>query len=124
MRDYGRREETAKVKAGLTKYGYRNVRVDHGKGTAWGWLHVHVTISRPENCQCHYNQPDQWGRRESCHKCKIQWQDEYSKLGVITREITGRHGDYGGNINYDITQENRIQAVPKDNPALQTILAN
>ena len=125
MKDYGRREETAKVKAYLTKMGYREVKVDHGKGTAWGWLHVRVTISRPANCYCSTQPRDKWGGFDNCHHCVTQWQDEYSKLGVITREVTGRHGEYGGNINYSINQEDLPAIVPKNiNPVLQSILAD
>ncbi len=35
-----RREETKAVKGALVRAGYTGVRVTHGNGTAWGWLHV------------------------------------------------------------------------------------
>lgn len=104
MNDYGRRSETKLVKDALVKQGYRDVKVTHGKGTAWGWLHVGVTISMPTNCFCATNK-DKWGYPEQCHYCRNQWQDEYSKLGANVRQITGRHGEYGGNVNYSIHQE-------------------
>ncbi len=123
MKDYGRRSETKLVKDYLIKQGYREIKVDHGRGTAWGWLHVAVTISRPDNCYCATNK-DQWGRPENCHYCRTQWQDEYSKLNREVQALTGRHGEYGGNINYNIHQEDKPISAPKVNSVLQTILAD
>jgi hypothetical protein len=36
-----RKEETKIVKAALAAAGI-NARIDHGKGTVWGWLHVNI----------------------------------------------------------------------------------
>jgi len=67
----GRREETQKVKAALAAAGII-AKVSHGKGTAWGWLKVNVGTG---NGYLH------------------------EKVLEITQEVTGRHGEYSGNIN-------------------------
>ena len=68
--------ETKTVKRALTKSGYTGVRVGHGTGTAWGWLHI--------KCD---EKPNQ------------DWQSKYSDVERIAQQITGRRGDYGGRIN-------------------------
>lgn len=35
-------------KALANKYGYRNVRVVNGTGTAWGWVEAKVTMPKPQ----------------------------------------------------------------------------
>lgn len=67
--------ETKAVKAALIKAGYTRVKVGHGTGTAWGWLHV--------RCK---NKPDQ------------DWQDKRIEVERIAQQVTGRQGDYGGRI--------------------------
>ncbi len=69
-----RREETRAVKAALKKAGI-TASVGHGKGTAWGWLHI-----RPNNYQGHI-----FGVSRQIIK--------------IAQEVTGRHGEYDGCIN-------------------------
>jgi len=72
------REETKAVKEALLKAGYTNVKVHHGTGTAWGWLVIH------------------------CDN-KLGQSYEAKRLEVlrITKAVTGRHGDYDGEINVD-----------------------
>lgn len=69
-----RTQETKLVKDALTKAGYTNVKVTHGTGTSWGWLHI--------KCD---SKPGQ--------------QNKYDDVERITQQVTGRHGDYGGCIN-------------------------
>ena len=68
--------ETKAVKAALIKAGYIAVKVGHGTGTAWGWLHI--------KCD---EKPSQ------------DWQGKYSDVEAIAQQVTGRSGDYGGRIN-------------------------
>ena len=68
--------ETKAVKVALIKSGYTGVRVGHGTGTAWGWLHI--------KCDEKQNQ---------------DWQDKNRDVENIAQQVTGRHGDYGGRIN-------------------------
>ena len=35
-------QETKAVKAALTAKGFEGVKVGHGTGTAYGWLHIHT----------------------------------------------------------------------------------
>lgn len=68
--------ETREVKRALVKSGYTGVKVGHGTGTAWGWLHI------------------------KCDEKEGQtWQDKYAAVEVIAQEVSGRRGDYGGRIN-------------------------
>jgi hypothetical protein len=70
------REETKAVKDALTQAGFTNVRVGHGTGTAWGWLKI--------RCDAKPGQSFQRADREVIR---------------IARAVTGRRGDYDGNIN-------------------------
>ena len=85
------REETAAVKKHLQGQGYNVLKVNHHRGTAWGWLRVYVQISRPEDCYCHKID----GNCNSCHEV---WRKTYIDVGREVREITGRHGDHDGEI--------------------------
>lgn len=71
-----RGEETQAVKKALVAAGYAGVRVSHGAGTAYGWLHI---------------------------KCEAKPGQDYAgklrDVEAIAQRVTGRHGDYGGNIN-------------------------
>lgn len=42
-------------KALAAKYGYKNVNVKNGVGTAWGWVKVKIKIKKPEQCHCEEN---------------------------------------------------------------------
>ena len=71
-----RMAETKAVKAAIIHAGYTGVKVGHGTGTAWGWLHI----------KCN-EKPDQ------------DWQGKNTDVERIAQAVTGRHGDYGGRIN-------------------------
>jgi len=62
------REETKAVKEALKKAGI-SAKVGHGTGTAWSWLEIFT---------------DRTGDRE--------------KILEIAQDVTGRSGDYHGNI--------------------------
>ena len=66
-----RKAETKAVKQALAAAGIK-ARVGHGNGTAWGWMHVEI---------------GRWN----------WW--AYDLALRITQEVTGRRGEYGGNIN-------------------------
>jgi len=68
--------ETVAVKKALIQAGYTNVRVKHGRGTAWGWLAIYADA-----------------------KAGQTWQDKRIDILRITKRITGRHGEYDGEIN-------------------------
>ena len=71
-----RRAETKTVKQALTQAGYTAVKVGHGTGTAWGWLHIKCDEKQGQS-----------------------WRDKCSDVEKIARQATGRRGDYGGQIN-------------------------
>ena len=70
------REETKAVKDALIEAGFTNVRVGHGTGTAWGWLDIHCDAKPGQD-----------------------WQDKRVEALRIAKSVTGRHGDYDGDIN-------------------------
>ena len=73
------REETKAVKDALLKAGFTNVKVGHGTGTAWAWLDIHCTASYPQAG---------W---ES-------YQNRRLEVLRVAKAVTGRHGDYDGEI--------------------------
>ena len=66
-------EETRAVKDALKKAGLPFRKVGHGTGTAWGWLEIYA------------GQETNW---ETCQK-----------ITLVALEVTGRRGDYNGNIS-------------------------
>ena len=45
-------------KALANKYGYKNVSVKNGQGTAWGWVKAKVYLpntNEPKECNCDYS---------------------------------------------------------------------
>ncbi len=71
-----RKHETKAVKQALASNGFTGISVGHGTGTAWGWLHIRINQL---NCFSEAN----------------------TRNGAlrIAQRVTGRHGDYDGNIN-------------------------
>ena len=39
-------------KALVNKYGYKNVSVNNGKGTAWGWVQIRLDQPHAKDCSC------------------------------------------------------------------------
>ena len=67
--------ETKEVKRALIEAGYTGGRVGHGRGTAWGWLHIKCDMLTGQT-----------------------WQQKHTEVEAIARRVSGRHGDYGGRI--------------------------
>jgi len=95
--------ETKAVKSALLKAGIDVLNVEHGNGTAWGWLHL--TLARPleEGCEEHGSHGGEEGfSRNTCLQCQ-RWLTITSDLCknalVVAQQVTGRHGDYDGRIN-------------------------
>lgn len=70
------REESKAVKEALLKAEFSNVKVSHGTGTAWAWLLIHCTAKPGQS-----------------------FQDNRVEVIRIAKAVTGRHGDYHGEIN-------------------------
>lgn len=46
-------ERNRRIKKELAKvFGYKNVKVKGGRGTAYGWVDVRILAKKPENCRC------------------------------------------------------------------------
>lgn len=100
-----RKEETKAVRKALQAAGI-NARVGHGRGTAWGWLHLNIGNGQ------------QWGEHVArkaplyepcppeCVRCFNLHEMEAEAL-KIAQEATGRHGDYDGCINTCSQDEGR-----------------
>jgi hypothetical protein len=96
------RAESKAVKKFMVSEGYINVKVGHGRGTAWGWLDVHFDIPRPTDCYCNKPGWEEVRKNEmtiSCLNCGKEWQRVYAEVGRKLMDFTGRSGDYNGDIS-------------------------
>ena len=54
------------IKKALAKeYGYKNVSVKNGSGTAWGWVDINIKADKPKDCTCS-DMPNQWAYCKTC----------------------------------------------------------
>lgn len=111
-------EESKAVKEALTAAGI-NARVGHGRGTAWGWLEINIG-----NGPFQHNHETQGDAgtycREDCPNSK--WKRETrEKVVKIAQEVTGRHGDYSGEINV-MTQDHWDAKLNKSVPIPQNAI--
>jgi len=85
-----RKQETTAVKRAIIQAGFENnnVRVTHGKGTAWGWLHIHADIHRTPSCSC--GAPDEYGRRKTCEECKKFSRECYNRIEQVAIQASER----------------------------------
>lgn len=44
-------------KALASRFGYKNVSVKNGKGTAWGWVECKITTTKPIESECTGDSP-------------------------------------------------------------------
>lgn len=104
-------EITAIIKQALAaKYGYKNVSVGRGTGTASGWVHAHVNLQDPEP-KCEMCPVSDFGR---CYKCSQIRQDARNKVYRIAKDAVVAAGQsfgtwYGDDdyakeeFNYDVS---------------------
>jgi len=73
-----------------------NIQVGHGRGTAWGWLHIRFDIYHAPGCYCVItpNMP-----RETCQPCKDLWQECRRTAYPIVRAASGRDNYGMENVN-------------------------
>jgi len=93
-------EETKAVKAALITAGFDVLKVGHGKGTAWGWLHI--TLAKPLELGCEEHGSYGNYNQSNCSGCRTfteSMRDLDRKAVQLAQEVTGRHGEYDGNIN-------------------------
>lgn len=96
-----RAEETKLVKAELRKAGFDVASMDHGKGTAWGW--IHVKLARPLEFACEEHGSFQAYNHTDCEACK-EFTAYLRKLDkeatTLILKVTGRrNNEYDGNIS-------------------------
>lgn len=90
------KEETAAVKVALAAAGI-SARVGHGTGTAWGWLEINIGAGQ----QFGEHQKDNHVNGfcyQDCVRC-VNLRAMSKKALEVAREVTGRHGEYDGEIN-------------------------
>jgi hypothetical protein len=73
-------------------------------------LHVSVTIQHAEPCCC---VRESWGTIKRGRTCGDKWRETYTNIMKLCQDVTGRHGEYNGDINaeinFDKAQEDAIQ---------------
>jgi len=91
------REETAAVKKALREAGIPFKSVGHGNGTAWGWLKINLGPN-PSGMEHVKREDVPWICAGSCPACERN-QELRHRVIRIAQEVTGRHGDYDGEIS-------------------------
>jgi len=104
------REETKAVKEALAKAGI-NATVGHGRGTAWGWLEINLGPDKSIHWKAGKNHEvleitqEEASRLEfyahcvgNCPACEKN-RNLVNQAISIAQSVTGRHGDYNGEIS-------------------------
>ena len=99
MNAAAKRAENKIVKAELTAMGFKDIAVGHGTGTARGWLDINVSTDKPTHCYC--AEVDRNTGR--CLTCSNFWYSEYTAIKAEAKKVTGRTGEYDGNIQVKLT---------------------
>lgn len=94
MNTAAKRTENKIVKAELAAMGFKDIAVGHGTGTARGWLDISVSTDKPTHCYC-AEMDRNTGR---CLTCSHFWYSEYIAIKTEAMKVTGRTGEYDGNI--------------------------
>lgn len=91
------------MKEALKKAGIE-AEVAHGRGTAWGWLEINIGDPRMRN-----------GLKPPPFEYQYTEEEQalHNKVLKIAQEVTGRHGDYDGNISL-LAQEWRKKSKHED----------
>lgn len=91
------REETQAVKKALEQAGIK-AKIGHDTGTAWGWLVVNLGPN-PSGLEHRKMEgtPTPWLCAGGCPACERNHELE-NEVIRIAQEVTGRRGDYGGEI--------------------------
>ncbi len=89
------REETIAVKRALKEANISFKSIGHDTGTAWGWLKINLG-ENPSGKE-HIKTTMSWHCESWCAACKENREIE-RKVIQIVQEVTGRHGEYDGEI--------------------------
>mgnify|MGYP003152983134 CR=1 FL=1 len=108
MNAAAKRAENKIVKAELTAMGFKDIAVGHGTGTARGWLDISVSTDKPTHCYCaevdRLAMERQTGLNTGrCLTCSNFWYSEYTAIKAEAKKVTGRTGEYDGNIQVKLT---------------------
>lgn len=90
------REETKAVKNALRRAGINPKSVGHDRGTAWGWLVINLGPN-PSGLEHIRREDTPWICVGNCPACERNHEIEREVIR-IAQEVTGRHGDYEGEI--------------------------
>ncbi len=82
------KEETKAVKKALADAGIK-AKVSHGRGTAWGWLHINLGDPKTRDGLKKEEFGDTYTEKEL---------ELHRKVLRIAQETTGRRGEYDGEI--------------------------
>ena len=116
-----RKEETKIVKGALAKLGYQDIKVTHGRGTAWGWLTVEVSVNKPAGCDCDMSNPHRLPYY--CSICSDTLHTNRVEITDILLETTGRRrGDYDGNTLVEVKLLETTEAAPDPVPDRMTAI--
>lgn len=89
--------ETLALKKALKEANLPFTHIKHGTGTAWGWLDI-FTGENPSGLEHRKREDVPWLCAGQCPACEANRAIRNNILKVAW-EVTGRHGDYDGNIN-------------------------
>ncbi len=84
------KEETKDVKKALADVGIK-AKVTHGRGTAWGWLHINIGDPKERNGLI--KREESFGYQYTEEELEL-----HRKVLKIAQDVTGRHGEYDGEI--------------------------
>jgi hypothetical protein len=105
-----------KFKAAVKAAGI-NAVVRHGKGTAWSWLKIN--IGRGDGLAEHQKDDNGYcGYHNHCPAC-LKAYELRKKVLKIAQEVTGRSGEYNGEINVS-TQDEWKEKLGKSVPIVQS----
>lgn len=90
------KEETKVVRQALKKAGI-NAKVGHGRGTAWGWLHINIGSGQQFGEHTHDDSKLGW-QVNNCRRCR-ELRRMSKTAEKLAQQVTGRHGEWRGEIN-------------------------
>jgi hypothetical protein len=114
-----RREEAKAVKDALRAAGFADPRVKHGRGTAWNWLYVELTMPAVahEHADGWEGCGSQGYTRETCAALRA-WGETYDRALALAQATTGRAGEYHGEIRVTVERAHNVPGVAPAVPSL------
>lgn len=95
-------------KALASRWGFRNVSVTTGKGTACGWIHADLTIPKPLDCHCQPNE----SYCDRCREAKLSASAEARKrVEVAMEHEEAKFGRFTSDDGYNSEHEEFILQV-------------